>query len=78
MKSDTLEFHTVRATSAAGVVRTGMRMEPEFWLALETAAARRGIRRNALIIDITAEAPSRQITAAVRVWLLQHANEAQP
>jgi predicted DNA-binding ribbon-helix-helix protein len=62
-----------RSLSIAGH-RTSLSLEPEFWQALQDVAARRGIPVSALVAEIDQTRGSRNLSSAVRVWLL---NDAQ-
>lgn len=48
--------------------RTSIRLEPEFWSALDEIAARRGVKRNAVIEDVRVDG---SLTSAVRVAVLK-------
>jgi predicted DNA-binding ribbon-helix-helix protein len=62
-----------RSFSIAGH-RTSIALEPEFWAALETSAARRGEALAALILTVDAErAPARPLASALRVYALREA-----
>jgi predicted DNA-binding ribbon-helix-helix protein len=53
--------------------RTSLSLEPEFWEALRAAAERRGCSMAALVSEIDATRNDRNLSSAVRVWLLQNA-----
>jgi len=62
-----------RSLSIAGH-QSSLALEPEFWAALEAAAADRKCSVPALIADIDAERdPDQGLASAVRVWLLKRA-----
>lgn len=62
-----------RSLSIAGH-RSSLALEPEFWTALEAAAAELGLSAPALIAQIdSARPPDQGLASAVRVWLLNHA-----
>lgn len=54
--------------------RTSLSLEPEFWEALQTAASARSISVAALVASIDRERGARNLSSAVRVWLLQEAS----
>jgi predicted DNA-binding ribbon-helix-helix protein len=51
--------------------RTSLSLEPEFWDALRRAAAARGVSSSALVAEIDQTRGSRNLSSAVRVWLLK-------
>jgi predicted DNA-binding ribbon-helix-helix protein len=51
--------------------RTSLSLEPEFWEALRNAAAARGMSPSALVSEIDQTRGSRNLSSAVRVWLLR-------
>jgi predicted DNA-binding ribbon-helix-helix protein len=51
--------------------RTSLSLEPEFWEALQNAAAVRGVPVSALVSEIDQTRGSRNLSGAVRVWLLK-------
>ncbi len=55
--------------------RTSVALEPEFWAALDAAAAARGSTPTALVTQID-EARDRPLASALRVFLLREAQEA--
>lgn len=56
--------------------RTSVALEPEFWAAIETLAARRGLSLAALVAEIDgARAPDRNLASALRVAVLTAASE---
>jgi predicted DNA-binding ribbon-helix-helix protein len=62
-----------RSFSIAGH-RTSIALEPEFWAALEAAAARRGETLATLVLTVDAErAPTRPLASALRVHALRAA-----
>jgi predicted DNA-binding ribbon-helix-helix protein len=52
--------------------RTSMRLEPEFWQALNQIAEREGVSRNELIRSVEGAAPTVIRTSAVRVFILEY------
>jgi len=51
--------------------RTSIALEPEFWAALESIAAQRGVLLTALIGEIdAARSPERALASALRVFAL--------
>ena len=63
-----------RSTTIAGH-RTSVSLEAEFWTALSAAAARRGLPVAALVAQIDAARGRRNLSSAVRVFLLSEAME---
>ncbi len=59
-----------RSLSIAGH-RTSLSLEPEFWEALQAAAAVRGVSASALVAEIDQTRGSRNLSSAVRVWILK-------
>ncbi len=59
-----------RSLSIAGH-RTSLSLEPEFWDALNKAAATRGLPLSTLVSEIDQTRGSRNLSSAVRVWLLK-------
>ncbi len=53
--------------------RTSLSLEPEFWEALQQAAAARGLSVAALVNEIDQARGDRNLSSAVRVWLLARA-----
>lgn len=53
--------------------RTSLSLEPEFWEALQGAAAARNISVAALVGEIDGARGERNLSSAVRVWLLAEA-----
>jgi predicted DNA-binding ribbon-helix-helix protein len=51
--------------------RTSLSLEPEFWEALRRAAVARGVSSSALVAEIDQTRGSRNLSSAVRVWLLK-------
>lgn len=51
--------------------RTSLSLEPEFWEALHQAAGARGTSPSALVSEIDQTRGSRNLSSAVRVWLLK-------
>jgi predicted DNA-binding ribbon-helix-helix protein len=51
--------------------RTSLSLEPEFWEALQNAAAARGLSVSTLVSEIDQSRGSRNLSSAVRVWLLK-------
>jgi predicted DNA-binding ribbon-helix-helix protein len=54
--------------------RTSLSLEPEFWEALQAAAAARGSSVAALVTSIDRERGARNLSSAIRVWLLREAS----
>lgn len=61
-----------RSVTVAGH-RTSLSLEPEFWDALKAIAGRQGRTVSALIGDIDAARGRRNLSSAVRVYVLEHA-----
>ncbi len=59
-----------RSLSIAGH-RTSLSLEPEFWEALQGAAAARGLTASALVAEIDQTRGGRNLSSAVRVWILK-------
>ena len=53
--------------------RTSLSLEPEFWEALQAAAAKRKLTAAALVAEIDQVRGERNLSSAVRVWLLGEA-----
>lgn len=53
--------------------RTSLSLEPEFWEALQAAAAKRKLTAAALVAEIDQVRGERNLSSAVRVWLLREA-----
>lgn len=53
--------------------RTSLSLEPEFWQALQKAASHRKITASALVEEIDQARGERNLSSAVRVWLLKEA-----
>ena len=53
--------------------RTSLSLEPEFWEALNQAAAGRGVPLATLVAEIDTTRGGRNLSSAIRVWLLQRA-----
>ena len=51
--------------------RTSLSLEPEFWEAVRKAAALRGVTPAALVSEIDQTRGSRNLSSAVRVWILE-------
>lgn len=64
-----------RSVTIAGH-NTSLSLEPEFWEALRQAARREGKAIATLIAEIDGRRGGRNLSSAIRVWLLQ--NSAQP
>jgi predicted DNA-binding ribbon-helix-helix protein len=62
-----------RSVSIAGH-RTSLSLEPEFWDALQRAAAEDSTSLAGLIALIDARRGPRNLSSAVRVWLLERAD----
>ena len=54
--------------------RTSLSLEPEFWEALLKAATKRGSSVSALVTSIDQQRGGRNLSSAVRVWLLREAS----
>jgi predicted DNA-binding ribbon-helix-helix protein len=61
-----------RSVSIAGH-RTSVSLEPEFWDALQRAAIEKSTSVTGLIASIDAKRGQRNLSSAVRIWLLEHA-----
>jgi predicted DNA-binding ribbon-helix-helix protein len=61
-----------RSLSIAGH-RTSISLEPEFWQALALAALEKNLSVAALVADIDKDRGSRNLSSAIRVWLLRQA-----
>jgi len=55
--------------------RTSLSLEPEFWSALQHAAEARGLSIAALVSEIDLARGERNLSSAVRVWLLRTLTE---
>ena len=55
--------------------RTSLSLEPEFWDALQKAAAARGLPLSTLVSEIDQTRGTRNLSSAARVWLLREAEE---
>lgn len=53
--------------------RTSLSLEPEFWEALQAAAAARKVPVATLVSEIDGTRGGRNLSSAVRVWLLAEA-----
>ncbi|MEI7597844.1 MAG: ribbon-helix-helix domain-containing protein [Aestuariivirga sp.] len=53
--------------------RTSLSLEPEFWEALQKAAAKRKMTVAALVAEIDQARGERNLSSAARVWLLKDA-----
>ncbi len=53
--------------------RTSLSLEPEFWEALQRQAALRNIAVAAIVADIDGTRGTRNLSSAIRVWLLKNA-----
>lgn len=51
--------------------RSSVSLEPEFWEALKSIAAERGVSLNALVSEIDAARTRRNLSSALRVHVLQ-------
>jgi predicted DNA-binding ribbon-helix-helix protein len=51
--------------------RTSLSLEPEFWEALQHAATSRNMSVAALVSEIDASRGERNLSSAVRVWILR-------
>ena len=54
--------------------RTSLSLEPEFWEALQKAALKRKLTAAALVAEIDQARGARNLSSAVRVWLLNDAS----
>jgi predicted DNA-binding ribbon-helix-helix protein len=52
--------------------RTSIRLEPEFWAALDDICKREQLGRNELVRRVESAAPEARRTSAVRVFILQY------
>ena len=59
-----------RSLTSAGH-RTSLSLEPEFWEALQAAAAQRGMTVAGLVAEIDQARGERNLSSAVRVWLFK-------
>ena len=50
--------------------RTSLSLEAEFWDALQRQAAKRGVSIAALVTEIDQSRGQRNLSSAIRVWLL--------
>jgi predicted DNA-binding ribbon-helix-helix protein len=50
--------------------RTSLSLEPEFWDALQRQAAKRDVSIAALVTEIDQSRGHRNLSSAIRVWLL--------
>ncbi|MBI2717484.1 MAG: ribbon-helix-helix domain-containing protein [Rhizobiales bacterium] len=62
-----------RSLTVAGH-RTSLSLEPEFWEELQTRAAARKQPVSALVAEIDRSRGERNLSSAVRVWLLKRAS----
>ena len=53
--------------------RTSLSLEPEFWAALKQAASAEHKSLAALVAEIDAARAGRNLSSAIRVWVLQRA-----
>ena len=58
--------------------RTSLSLEPEFWAALQDQAAARRSSVAALVSEIDAGRGDRNLSSAIRVWLLKEIERAGP
>jgi predicted DNA-binding ribbon-helix-helix protein len=64
----------IRKTMRIGVVRTSIKLEPEFWGYLKEVADSRGIRLSRLVNDVAAATPERtNLASTLRTFCLIHA-----
>lgn len=56
--------------------RTSLSLEPEFWEALQKAAQKRKLTAAALVAEIDQLRGARNLSSAVRVWLLREAERS--
>jgi predicted DNA-binding ribbon-helix-helix protein len=52
--------------------RTSLSLEPEFWQALRDAALKRRISLAALVSEIDQSRGERNLSSAIRVWILNN------
>ncbi|MGL4525848.1 MAG: ribbon-helix-helix domain-containing protein [Aestuariivirga sp.] len=50
--------------------RTSLSLEPEFWTALQKAAAKRNLTIAGLVSEIDQSRADRNLSSAIRVWIL--------
>jgi predicted DNA-binding ribbon-helix-helix protein len=50
--------------------RTSLSLEPEFWTALQKAAAKRSLTIAGLVSEIDQSRAGRNLSSAIRVWIL--------
>jgi predicted DNA-binding ribbon-helix-helix protein len=50
--------------------RTSLSLEPEFWMALQKAAAKRSLTIAGLVSEIDQSRAGRNLSSAIRVWIL--------
>ena len=50
--------------------RTSLSLEPEFWTALQKAAAKRKLTIAGLVSEIDQSRAGRNLSSAIRVWIL--------
>lgn len=67
MKPSRLINRNIRIDGA----RTSVRLEPEFWDALQDVAMKRGVVVSTLVNEIRQQSSDVQLTSSIRVWLLQ-------
>jgi predicted DNA-binding ribbon-helix-helix protein len=58
--------------------RTSLSLEPEFWSALQRAASARRKSLAALVAEIDRTRGARNLSSAVRVWLLNQLEKPGP
>jgi predicted DNA-binding ribbon-helix-helix protein len=63
--------HDLKRSLTIAGHRTSLSLEPEFWEALRQAAAVRGVTPAALVSEIDQSRGSRNLSSAVRVWILE-------
>ncbi len=63
-----------RSLTVAGH-RTSLSLEPEFWKALAQAAAERKISLASLVAEIDTSRGERNLSSAIRVWLLKRGQQ---
>jgi predicted DNA-binding ribbon-helix-helix protein len=57
--------------------RTSLSLEPEFWLALQDEAKKQGLSVTQLVQNIDADRGPRNLSSAIRVFLLKQIQAAQ-
>jgi predicted DNA-binding ribbon-helix-helix protein len=68
---------TLKRSLAIAGHRTSVSLESEFWDALRKAAESEGKALAALVRDIDQQRGHRNLSSAIRVWILRRAQQAQ-